>query len=52
LPEGLILLGAHNNKQLELQVFDMETCQAREGLNFSIGYDDVEGLAMPKAACQ
>jgi len=52
LPDGLVLLGAHGNRKLELHVFDITTCQLRKEFNISIGYDDVEGLAMPMAACQ
>jgi hypothetical protein len=52
LPDGLMLLGAHRNQKLELQVFDITNCQLRPEFNTLIGYDDVEGLAMPMAACR
>lgn len=52
LPEGLILLGTHSNKKLELRIFDMITCQLHKESNFIVGYDDVEGLTMPVAACK
>jgi len=51
LPEGLVLLGSHHNKKLELQAYEIATCTPRKEFNFAIGYDDVEGLAMPLAAC-
>ncbi|NJO14392.1 MAG: hypothetical protein HC877_01180 [Thioploca sp.] len=52
LPEGFILLGSHHNQQLQLQVFDRVSCQRVANQDITIGYDDVEGLAMPIAACQ
>lgn len=51
LPEGLVLLGLYNNKKLELQAYEIATCKPRKEFNFAIGYDDVEGLAMPMGAC-
>jgi cell division protein FtsB len=51
-PAGLIWIGSHNNQQTELQAYEIATCQPQKDLNLSIGYDDVEGLAMPTAACQ
>jgi hypothetical protein len=52
LPEGFILLGSHHNQQLQLQVFDRVACQRAANQDITVGYDDVEGLAMPIAACQ
>ena len=52
LPEGMVLLGAHENKQLTLQVFDLASCQPVTNLDIFTGYGDVEGLAMPVEACQ
>jgi hypothetical protein len=49
---GLVWIGSHNNEKTELQAFEIATCQFRKDLNLSIGYDDVEGIAMPTAACQ
>jgi F0F1-type ATP synthase membrane subunit b/b' len=51
-PPGLIWVGSHNNKQTELQAYEIATCQLQKNLNLSIGYDDVEGLAIPTEACQ
>jgi len=51
-PAGLVWIGSHNNKQTELQAYEIATCQPQKALNLFIGYDDVEGLAMPTAACQ
>lgn len=51
LPEGFLLLGSHQNQQLKLQVFDRVSCQRITNQDIVIGYDDVEGLAMPMAAC-
>jgi uncharacterized coiled-coil protein SlyX len=50
-PEGLVWISSHNNKKTEIQAYEVATCQPRKGLNLFIGYDDVEGLAMPVAAC-
>jgi outer membrane murein-binding lipoprotein Lpp len=52
LPAGLVWIGSHNNQQTELQVYEIATCQPQKDLNLFVGYDDVEGLAMPTAACQ
>ena len=52
LPEGFLLLGSHQNNELKLQVFDRVSCQRITAQDIVIGYDDVEGLAMPIAACQ
>jgi hypothetical protein len=52
LPPGMIWLGSHNNQKMDLQAYKIATCQPQKELNLSIGYDDVEGLAMPTAACQ
>ena len=52
LPAGLVWIGSHNNRQTELQVYDIVTCQPQKNFNLFVGYDDVEGLAMPTAACQ
>jgi len=49
---GNLILGSHNNQKMDLQVFKIATCQPLEDFNLSIGHDDVEGLAMPRAACQ
>jgi len=51
-PIGIVWIGSHNNRQTELQAYEIATCQPQKNLNLSIGYDDVEGLAMPTAACQ
>ena len=48
----MVLLGAHENKQLTLQVFDLASCQPVTNLDIFTGYGDVEGLAMPVEACQ
>jgi hypothetical protein len=52
LPTGFFLLGSHQNNELKLQVFDRVSCQRITDQDIVIGYDDVEGLAMPIAACQ
>lgn len=49
---GLVWIGSHNNQKMELQAYEVVTCQPQKDLNLFIGYDDVEGLAMPAAACQ
>ena len=45
LPEGLVLLGSHKNRKLELQAYEVATCKRRKEFNLTVGYDDVEGLA-------
>lgn len=52
LPAGLVWIGSHNNQKTELQVYEIATCEPHKDLNLSIGYGDIEGLAMPTAACQ
>ncbi len=50
-PEGLLLIGTHN-VPFGLHAFDVETCQVIEAdETLSHQYNDVEGIAMPVAAC-
>jgi len=51
-PVGIVWIGSHNNHQTELQAYEITNCQLQKALNLSIGYDDVEGIDMPTAACQ
>jgi len=50
LPEGQVLFGAHK-AGLKLHAYDISSCQSVATRNVAIPYDDVEGLAMPIAAC-
>ena len=50
-PEGLLLIGTHN-VPFGLHAFDVETCQVIEPVEtLSNKFNDVEGIAMPVAAC-
>jgi hypothetical protein len=49
IDDGLLLIGLHNKP--ELKVFDPNSCQVVDSIS-SGKFDDVEGLAMPTAACQ
>jgi peptidoglycan hydrolase CwlO-like protein len=51
-PAGIVWIGSHNNNKTELQAYEIATCQPQKDLNLSIGYNDVEGISMPTAACQ
>lgn len=52
LSENLVLIGSHRNKHMKLEVFDVANCQKVVNQSVFVGYDDVEGLDMPIAACQ
>lgn len=52
LSDDLVLLGAHRNSRMKLQAFDVANCQRVLNQDVIVGYDDVEGLDMPVAACQ
>jgi hypothetical protein len=50
-PEGLLLVGTHN-VPFGLHAFDAQTCQVIEAdETLSNKFDDVEGIALPVAAC-
>ncbi|MCK5524030.1 MAG: choice-of-anchor D domain-containing protein, partial [Thiomargarita sp.] len=50
-PEGLLLIGTHN-VPFGLHAFDVETCEVIEAdETLSNQYNDVEGIALPVAAC-
>jgi len=50
-PEGLLLVGTHN-VPFGLHAFDAQTCQVIEAdKTLSNKFDDVEGIALPVAAC-
>ncbi len=50
-PEGLLLIGTHN-VPFGLHAFDVETCEVIEAdETLSHQYNDVEGIAVPVAAC-
>jgi hypothetical protein len=51
LLDGKLLLGRHQDKTLLLHALDIPTCAMVESLNIPIPYNDVEGLALPHAAC-
>jgi hypothetical protein len=52
LPEGFLLLGSHKNKAMKLQAFQLEGCKMVANKDIPVDFDDIEGLAMPLAACQ
>jgi hypothetical protein len=52
LPDGFILLGMHQDNTLKLHAFDMEACEMVISHDIATPYNDVEGIAMPTAACQ
>jgi hypothetical protein len=52
LPDGILLIGIHEDKGFSLQAFDVDNCQVIP--DFSIPttpFDDVEGIAFPVEAC-
>jgi hypothetical protein len=51
LPDGFILLGSHKNQSFKLQAFEVDNCQKAANQDYTMPYDDPEGLAMPLAAC-
>ncbi len=51
LLDGKLLLGRHQDKTLLLHALDIPTCEMVASLNIPIPYNDVEGLALPHAAC-
>ena len=52
LPDGLIVLGLHQNHRLKLQVFAIASCEMVLNKELVIPpYQDVEGLAMSRLAC-
>jgi len=51
MPAGLIWIGSHNDTETQLQAYDLNTCEPLQDYDLTVGYDDVEGLAMPLAAC-
>ena len=51
MPDGLLLIGTHN-VPFGLHAFNPETCQVIEAdKTLSHQYNDVEGIALPVAAC-
>jgi len=46
LPKGLVLLGSHKGKTLDLYAFNINTCKTEVNRNIAVPYDDPEGLAM------
>ena len=51
LPDNFLMLGMHQDKTLKLHAVDVNTCEMVISKDIPIPYDDVEGLAMPKAVC-
>jgi hypothetical protein len=52
MPDGLLLIGTHN-VPFGLHAFDVQSCQIIEAdETLSNQYDDVEGIALPVAACR
>jgi Zn-dependent metalloprotease len=49
-PEGLLLIGTHK-VPFGLHAFDIQTCQVIEAETLSNQFNDVEGIALPVAAC-
>jgi len=51
MPEGLLLIGTHH-VPFGLHAFDAETCEVIDAdKTLSNKYNDVEGIAVPVAAC-
>ncbi len=49
---GLLLIGAHKDKTLSVHVFDPKVCQVIVEADIPTNkYNDVEGIALPIAAC-
>jgi len=51
LLDGLLLLGRNGETSLMLQGFDIATCSMVANRNIKAPFNDVEGLAVPHAAC-
>ena len=52
MADDLLLFGKHNDKTFNLHVFDPATCQVLLDQDIDVTpYDDVEGIALPTAAC-
>jgi subtilisin len=52
MADDLLLFGRHDDKTFNLHVFDPATCQVLLDQDIDVTpYDDVEGIALPTAAC-
>jgi len=51
LLDGILLLGRNGEKSLKLHAFDIATCSMVANRNIKVPFNDVEGLAVPHAAC-
>jgi hypothetical protein len=51
LLDGKLLLGRHQDKTLQLHALDIPTCAMIASRNIPIPHNDVEGMALPHAAC-
>ena len=51
LQDGLLLLGRNGERSLMLHAFDIATCAMVANRNIKVPFNDVEGLAVPYAAC-
>jgi len=52
LPDDILLMGIHKDKSFSLQAFNAKTCQIATEINIPTNpFDDVEGIALPVAAC-
>lgn len=51
LLNGFLLLGRNGERSLMLHAFDIATCAMVANRNLKVPFNDVEGLAVPYAAC-
>ncbi len=51
LLNGFLLLGRNGERSLMLHAFDIATCAMIANRNLKVPFNDVEGLAVPYAAC-
>jgi alpha-tubulin suppressor-like RCC1 family protein/chitodextrinase len=52
LPDGLLLMGIHQDKSSSLHAFDVNSCQLVPNVNVPTHpFDDVEGITLPTKAC-
>jgi PKD repeat protein len=51
LLDGILLIGRNGEKTLMLHGFDIATCSMVAHRNIKVPFNDVEGLAVPHAAC-
>ncbi len=49
LPDGLLLYGFHNDKQLAIHTYNADTCETVADASFNTPYNDIEGIAWPIA---